>query len=103
MVSDAPLGAFLSGGIDFSAIVAAARRLDPDIACFTIGLSGGAEEGTVDDLPYARMVADYLKVQLDVVQVDAAALCSKVVDMVEILDEPLADVPRSSLSGRPTG
>jgi len=91
MISDAPLGAFLSGGIDSSSIVAAARRSDPNIACFTIDLAGGADEGTADDLPYARMVADHLQVGLETVRVDASALCDKVVDMVEILDEPLAD------------
>ena len=91
MVSDAPLGAFLSGGIDSSAIVAAARQQNPGIECFTIELAGGAERGTADDLPYARAVASHLGVSLAEVRVDAAAMCGRVKDMVEILDEPLAD------------
>jgi asparagine synthase (glutamine-hydrolysing) len=91
MISDAPLGAFLSGGIDSSAIVAAAHRLKPDIACFTIELAGGAEEGTTDDLRYARAVAAHLGVSLDAIRVGARTMCDKVVEMVEILDEPLAD------------
>lgn len=91
MVSDAPLGAFLSGGIDSSAIVAAACRSKPDLHCFTIELAGGAEQGTVDDLPYARAVAAHLGVTLDAIRIDAPAMCSKALQMVELLDEPLAD------------
>ncbi|SEF03282.1 asparagine synthase (glutamine-hydrolysing) [Rhizobiales bacterium GAS188] len=91
MISDAPLGAFLSGGIDSSSIIAAARRQNPDIQCFTVDLAGGAEQGTANDLPYARAVAADLGVSLSEVRVDAAAMCDRVVDMVEILDEPLAD------------
>ena len=91
MVSDAPLGAFLSGGIDSSAIVAAAKRFNPGIACFTIDLAGGAEEGTAEDLPYARLVAAHLGVSLAEIRVDARMMCDKVLDMIEILDEPLAD------------
>ena len=91
MVSDAPLGAFLSGGVDSSAIVAKARTLNSDIECFTIKISGTAETGSVSDLPYARAVAAHLGVKLTEVEVDAQAMCERVVDMVSILDEPLAD------------
>ena len=91
MISDAPLGAFLSGGIDSSAIVAAARKLNTDFQCFTIELEGGSEEGTEDDLPYAKMVATHLNVALNIVPVDSQSLCNEVVNAVNILEEPLAD------------
>lgn len=94
MVSDAPLGAFLSGGLDSSAICALAqqrlgsRRLD----CFTIDLhsTAGAQEGFVDDLPYARLAAKALGVNLHVVTADREQL----VDLEKLvwhLDEPQAD------------
>jgi len=94
MVSDAPLGAFLSGGLDSSAICALAqrrlgsRRLD----CFTIDLrsTAGAKEGFVDDLPYARLAAKALGVNLHVVTADREQL----VDLEKLvwhLDEPQAD------------
>ena len=89
MVSDAPLGAFLSGGLDSSAIVAAARVETPDIRCFTIDTE--MEEGAVDDLPFARAVAVHLGVRLEEVRVDARDLCGRVAEMVGRLDEPLAD------------
>ena len=91
MVSDVPLGAFLSGGLDSSSIVALARELNPDISCFTIESLDGEEQGRVDDLPYARRVARHLGVKLDVVQIEAARMARDLEFMVEQLDEPLAD------------
>jgi asparagine synthase (glutamine-hydrolysing) len=54
LVSDVPLGAFLSGGVDSSGVVAmmAGLKTDP-VSTFAIGF-GGAE----DELPYAQAVAD---------------------------------------------
>jgi len=91
MVSDVPVGAFLSGGLDSSAIVAFAREKNPDIRCFTINCNGGQEDGFTDDLPYARRVAKHLGVPLDVVQIDASHMASDLERMVWQLDEPLAD------------
>lgn len=92
MMADVPVGAFLSGGLDSSTIVAFAREQSPDIRCFTIEVTGGGQEkGMVDDLPYARRVAEYLKVPLDVVKIDAAHMADDLECMVTQLDEPLAD------------
>jgi asparagine synthase (glutamine-hydrolysing) len=91
MVSDVPLGAFLSGGLDSSSVVAFAREVDPHIRCFTIETPGGTDAGFVDDLPYARRVAQHLGVHLDVVCVDARNLATEIEEMVWHLDEPLAD------------
>jgi len=89
MVSDVPVGAFLSGGLDSSAVVAAARAQAPDILCFTI--DAGQEEGAAEDLPYARSAAAALGVQLREVRVDAPAMWERLIDMPYTLDEPLAD------------
>lgn len=91
MVSDVPLGAFLSGGLDSSSIVAFAREINPDIQCFTIESVGGQEEGLTDDLPYARKVAQHLGVPLEVVSIDAKRMAADLERMVAQLDEPLAD------------
>src|SRR5437660_3841670 len=91
MVADVPIGAFLSGGLDSSAVVAFARERAPGIRCFTIESAGGQEEGMADDLPYARRVAAYLGVPLDVVHVDASRMAADLEGMVAQLDEPLAD------------
>ena len=92
MVADVPVGAFLSGGLDSSAVVAFAREANPNLKCFTIELGGGQEAGTADDLPYARAVARHLAVGLEVVYVDAAKMAKDLPMMVAQLDEPLADL-----------
>lgn len=91
LVADVPVGAFLSGGLDSSAIVALAREQNPDIRCFTINVADGIEEGAVDDLPYARRVAKHLGVHLEEIRIDAARMAGDLENMVAQLDEPLAD------------
>lgn len=91
LVADVPVGAFLSGGLDSSAVVAFAREQVPDIRCFTIESSGSQDSGFVDDLPYARRVAEHLQVPLDVVTVDAGSMAEDLEAMVWQLDEPMAD------------
>jgi asparagine synthase (glutamine-hydrolysing) len=91
MLADVPLGAFLSGGLDSSAVVAFARELNPGISCFTINAKGGEEEGVSVDLPYARKVAQHLQVPLEVVCIDSSTIADDLVSMVHMLDEPLAD------------
>lgn len=91
LVADVPVGSFLSGGLDSSAVVAMAREQVPDLRCFTIEAKGGGDAGDADDLPYARRVASHLGVRLDVVQIESARMASDLEAMVYQLDEPLAD------------
>lgn len=91
LVADVPVGAFLSGGLDSSAVVAFAREQNADLHCFTIEAMGAEEEGIADDLPFARKVAEHLKVPLEVVSIDASRMADGLEAMVAQLDEPLAD------------
>jgi asparagine synthase (glutamine-hydrolysing) len=91
MVADVPVGAFLSGGLDSSAVVALARERDPDIRCFSIESRGGEDAGFVDDLPFARCVAAHLRVPFEVVSVTSSRMAAALEDSVAQLDEPLAD------------
>ena len=93
LISDVPVGAFLSGGLDSSAIVAIMRKLNPDqpIQCYSIGFSDGTSiEGNSNDLPYARQVAKHLKVNLNVIDVQADMI-QHLERMLYHLDEPQAD------------
>ena len=93
MISDVPLGAFLSGGLDSSAVVALARRhTNARLQCFTIDFDEehAKREGIERDLPYAKRVARHLDVDLHVVHV-GAEMAGQLEDMVWHLDEPQPD------------
>jgi len=91
LVADVPVGAFLSGGLDSSSVVAFAREQMSNIRCFTIDAVDGQEAGTTNDLPYARKVAKHLDVPLDIIKIDANRMADDLESMVVQLDEPLAD------------
>lgn len=91
LVADVPVGAFLSGGLDSSSIVAFAREQNSNLNCFTIEASGGQDEGMEDDLPHARRVAAHLGVPLEVVRIDSGRMAQDLPAMIAQLDEPLAD------------
>ena len=94
MVSDVPLGAFLSGGLDSSSIVACMRNVYPDreINTYTVRFDRGAmaREQGVDDYPYARKVAKAIGVRLKSVMLQPEVI-SLLPKMVYHLDEPDAD------------
>lgn len=88
LISDVPLGAFLSGGVDSSAIVAAMTRASSiPVRTFTIGFEGAPE---FDERRYARLVADRFRTEHTelVVKPDS-------VDLIERLvwhhDQPFGD------------
>lgn len=93
LVADVPIGAFLSGGLDSSAIVAAVRKLKPHdtINCYTIGFHEGMEsEGNPNDLPYAKSVAKHLNVRHHILETEADII-QHLQRMIYHLDEPQAD------------
>jgi asparagine synthase (glutamine-hydrolysing) len=93
LIADVPVGAFLSGGLDSSAVVAMMRRAWPErpITCFSIRFADGVDtEGNPEDLPYARHVARHLNVNLEEVLVEPSAI-DRLEEMVHLLDEPQAD------------
>jgi len=100
MVSDVPVGAFLSGGLDSSAVAAFAARRSPGLQCFTMRFGSGdtASEGFDDDLPYARQVAAHLGVELIEVPV-GADVAGELESMVHQLDEPQADIAPLNVRG----
>jgi asparagine synthase (glutamine-hydrolysing) len=91
MVSDVPIGAFLSGGIDSSAVVAfMSRHSAHPVKTYSIGFDGGAADAFYNELPYAREVAtrfgtDHHEI---LVRPDVVSLLPK---LLWHMDEPIAD------------
>ncbi len=84
LLSDVPVGAFLSGGLDSSLIVAIlARDLGLNPQTFSIGV----EESDFDETPYARMVAEQYQTQ-HVEERVAADLVGSLPKIIWHLDEP---------------
>ncbi|MDF1683530.1 MAG: asparagine synthase (glutamine-hydrolyzing) [Legionellaceae bacterium] len=93
LVSDVPVGSFLSGGLDSSLIVAMAKKTGlAELECFTIKSKGAHKnnDGFVDDLPYARTVAKHVDVHLNEVEVKPD-MFKRLAWMMYHLDEPQAD------------
>lgn len=94
MISDVPVGAFLSGGLDSSAIVAMALRCSdqPEVPCFTIGFQGVIDggQGIPKDLPYAQRVAEHLGTPLHVIYAQPEMI-DQLEKAIYHLDEPQAD------------
>jgi asparagine synthase (glutamine-hydrolysing) len=92
MVSDVPLGSFLSGGIDSSAIVAEASSVVPRLTTYTVGFAAEdlPHEIVPDDVRYAREVGRLFGVDYheETLRADLVELLPK---LVWHLDEPIAD------------
>jgi len=87
LMSEVPLGAFLSGGIDSSCVVALmARAMDQPVKTFSIGF----EEGSYNELHYAREIARHYRTDHKefILRPNALELTEK---LVRHLDEPLGD------------
>ncbi len=91
MVSDVPLGAFLSGGIDSSSVVAMmSRHSDQPVKTYAIGFDTASGGKFYNELPYARRVAELFGTAHREITVrpDVAALMPK---LLWHMDEPMAD------------
>jgi asparagine synthase (glutamine-hydrolysing) len=86
LMSEVPLGVFLSGGLDSSAVAAltAKSRRDP-IQTFAVGYA----ERSYSELPYAKIVADHIKSQHHEVQVTPKQFFDSLPDVIWHEDEPL--------------
>jgi asparagine synthase (glutamine-hydrolysing) len=91
--SDVPVGAFLSGGIDSTAIVGLAAKLNlKEVRTYTIRFRSEDRvgEGAVDDSKYSRLVAEWAGVRHEeiVISPDVVSLLPKI---VRHLEDPVAD------------
>ena len=98
MVSDVPFGAFLSGGIDSSAVVALmARHSDLPVKTFSVGFS----ESQYSELDYARTISDQFKTEHHELTISQDHLMDELPALIRFRDAPVAepsDIPIYLLS-----
>jgi len=98
MVSDVPFGAFLSGGIDSSAVVGLMSRHSAEpIKTFSVGFS----ESQYSELAYARVIADQFKTDHHELTVSQDHLMDELPKLIRFRDAPVSepsDIPIYLLS-----
>ena len=88
LVSDVPVGAFLSGGIDSSVITALASKHTKHLNTFSIGYK---DEPLFDETSFAKLVADKYKTNHTAFELKNDDLYQQMHKVLEYTDEPFAD------------
>ena len=87
LVADVPVGVFLSGGVDSTAITALAVRHKRPLSTFSIGF----QEASFDESAFAKLAADRLGTVHHTEMLSGTACLDLLPDAVASLDEPFAD------------
>ena len=85
--ADVPVGIFLSGGIDSSLVAAIVSKINPQLACYTIGF----HDRKFDESPHAKDVADSLHVPFRLNYCEGDEMLSMYENYTYYFDEPFAD------------
>jgi len=88
LVSDVPLGTFLSGGIDSSIISGIAKKYKDDLHTFSIGYR---DEPFFDETKYANLVAKKFETRHTVFSLSNDDLYEHLFDILDRIDQPFAD------------
>ncbi|MBS1542342.1 MAG: asparagine synthase (glutamine-hydrolyzing) [Bacteroidetes bacterium] len=88
LISDVPLGAFLSGGVDSSIVTALASRHKQNLHTFSIGFR---DDRFFDETPYAMEVAKHCGTEHTVFSLSGDQMFEHVHNILDHIDEPFAD------------
>lgn len=87
LVSDVPLGLFLSGGLDSSVVAESAARQNPGLQAFTLAF----EDSSYDESGVAKIIAKTLGLEHHIDTMSEAGAISVIEEATSLFDEPLAD------------
>jgi len=87
LVSDVPLGVFLSGGLDSTAVTAVTRSVGGELNTFALGFA----EGGFDESDHAALAARALGTRHHTLTITPSLFLEGVRDLAPLIDEPLAD------------
>lgn len=85
LIADVPVGSFLSGGLDSSLISAIIVKNKKDFDTFSIGF----REESYDEVPYSKIVAEYIGTKHHVKYVDVVD--DDLINFIKKIDEPFGD------------
>ena len=95
LMSEVPLGVFLSGGLDSSAITALMSQVSSQpVKTFSIGYEG---DDDTNELPYARKIANLFGTEHHEFILKPHAFIDTIPQMVEMSEEPLVEIPAIAL------
>jgi asparagine synthase (glutamine-hydrolysing) len=86
LMSDVPVGAFFSGGIDSSAVAAFARRAGSPPRCFGVHFTN---QGVIDERPFQEAAARALGLELNLITVDGSAFPRDLMRLMYFQDQPV--------------
>jgi asparagine synthase (glutamine-hydrolysing) len=86
LVADVPVGAFLSGGVDSSAVVAAASKYKKNITTISFGFGD-----SINELPFAKKIANKFNTNHIEIMCKKNDLAKLLIKMQSVYDEPFAD------------
>lgn len=86
LISDVPIGAFLSGGVDSTSVVAALNELKHPLNTYVISIGGQS-----DDSKYAELAAKFFGTKHKHIELSAENLSKAVERLVDFYDEPFFD------------
>lgn len=88
LISDVPLGTFLSGGIDSSIISAVAKEFKPDLNTFTVQFEG---YNFFDESKDAEVIAKHIGTKHHTIPVTEKNVMEIIPEVLDYIDEPFAD------------
>ncbi|MFA7256073.1 MAG: asparagine synthase (glutamine-hydrolyzing) [Kiritimatiellales bacterium] len=88
LISDVPVGMFLSGGLDSTLVGSYLKKLDCSVDTYTVSYS---TDKNIDETKFAKIAADRFGLNYHFCEFDSSHVLPNFIEIMDYLDEPLAD------------